>query len=78
MAIYICYASHNIYIYIYSAWFLKIGPVWIVGMRVCVCVCVCPHPRLLMTSGVMWHDMELIQLFIQVLKLLYSNCSRYC
>ena len=23
------------------AWFLKIDPVWIVGMRVCVCVCVC-------------------------------------
>ena len=23
------------------AWFLKIDPVWIVGMRACVCVCVC-------------------------------------
>ena len=28
------------------AWFLKIDPVWIVGMHVClcVCVCVCIHP----------------------------------
>ena len=31
------------------AWFLKIDPVWIVGMRVRVCVC--PRPRLLITSG---------------------------
>ena len=23
------------------AWFLKIDPVWIVGMHVCVCVCLC-------------------------------------
>ena len=23
-------------------------------MCVCVCVCVCPHPRLLITSGVIW------------------------
>ena len=23
------------------AWFLKIDPVWIIGMHVCVCVCVC-------------------------------------
>ena len=40
------------------AWYLKIDPVWIVGMRVCVCVC--PHPRLLITSGVMWRDIDLI------------------
>ena len=57
------------------AWFLKIDPMRIVGMRVCVCVC--PRPRLLMTSGVMWHDMELIQLVMQVLQLLYSNFSLY-
>ena len=25
---------------------------------VCVFVCVCPPPRLLITSGVMWHDMN--------------------
>ena len=36
--------------------FLKIDPVRIVGMRVCVCLC----PRLFMTSGVMWCDMDLI------------------
>ena len=35
---------------------LKIDPVEIVGMHVCVCVC--PRPRLLITSGVMWHDMK--------------------
>ena len=27
-------------------------------MYVCVCVCVCPPLRLLITSGVMWHDMD--------------------
>ena len=29
------------YIYIYITWFLKIDPVQIIGIRVCVCVCVC-------------------------------------
>ena len=33
-----------------ATWFLKIDPVWFVGMRVCVC----PRPRLLITSGVIW------------------------
>ena len=48
------------------AWFLKIDPVRIVSMRacmrvcVCVCVCVCLRPRLVITSGVMWHDIDLI------------------
>ena len=29
-------------------------------MLVCVCifVCVCPPPRLLITNGVMWHDID--------------------
>ena len=46
------------------AWFLKIDPVWIVYMRVyvcvcvCVCVCMCPPLRLLITSGMMWHNMD--------------------
>ena len=31
------------------AWFLEIDPVRIVGMHACVYVC--PHPRLLITSG---------------------------
>ena len=28
---------------------------------VCVCMCVCPPPRLLITSGVMWCDMDPIR-----------------
>ena len=40
-------------------------------------VFVCPRPKLLMTSGVMWRDMDLIWLVKQVLQLLYGNCSRY-
>ena len=60
------------------AWFLKIDLVRIVGMNVYACACVCPHPRLLITSGVIWHDMDLIQLVKQALQLLYGNSSRYC
>ena len=33
-----------------------------VCMFVCACVCVCPPMRLLITSGVIWRDMNLIQL----------------
>ena len=40
---------------------LKIDPMGIVGMRV-LCVCVCPRPRLLISSGVMWCDMDLMRL----------------
>ena len=44
-------------------------------LRVCVCVCVCvsPHPRLLITSDVMWHDIDSIRLVKKVLQLLYGN-----
>ena len=44
-------------------WFLKIDPVQIVS----ICVCVCPPPRLLITSGVMWRDIDPIRLVKQVL-----------
>ena len=54
--------------------FLKIDPVQIIGMCVClcvcVCVCVCVAPYLI-TSGMMWRDMDLIQLVKQSLQLLY-------
>ena len=41
------------------AWFLEIDPVR-ERLYVClrVCVCVCPPLRLLITSGVMWRDMD--------------------
>ena len=72
-------------------WFLKIDPMWIVGMRVCarararvcvcvcvcVCGCVCPRLSLLITIGMMWHDMDLISLVKQVLQLLNGNYSHY-
>ena len=40
-----------------------------VYMCVClrVCVCVCPFPRLLITNGVMWRDIDPIRLVEQVL-----------
>ena len=44
------------------------------GSSVCVCV---SAPRLLVTSGAMWHDMDPIQLVKQVIKLLHGNCSHY-
>ena len=46
------------------ALFLKNDPVRI------VCMCVCPPPRLLITSGVMWGDMDSIRLVKQVLYLI--------
>ena len=38
------------------AWFLRI-----VSVRMYVCVFVCLPPRLLITSGVMWSDIDPIQ-----------------
>ena len=46
-------------------------------LYVCLCVFVCPSPRQLITSGVMWRDMDLIWLVKQVLQLLYGNCTHY-
>ena len=37
------------------------------------CLHVCPPPKLLITSGVMWHGMDLIRLVKQTLQLLYSR-----
>ena len=48
-------------------WFLKIDPVRIICMCMCVFACVCPPPRLLITSGVMWRDIDSIRLVKQVL-----------
>ena len=52
--------------------------VCVVCVCVCVCVCVSPPLRQLITSGVMWHDMDSIRLVKQVIQLLYGNCSCYC
>ena len=38
------------------AWFLSVALFVNVSMRVCVCVC--PPPRLSITSGVMWCDID--------------------
>ena len=60
------------------AWFPEIDPVRTsVCMCVCVCLCVCPLSRLLITSGVIWHDMDHKQLVMKVLQLLYGNCNRH-
>ena len=47
------------------AWFLEIDSVQIVSM--CVCLRVCPPQRLLITSGVMWRDIDPIRLIKQLL-----------
>ena len=56
------------------AWFLEIG---LVRVSVCVCVCVsvsvsvsvCPPPRPLITSGVIWCDIDCVRLVKQILRL---------
>ena len=46
------------------------GRAWFLKMILCgSSVCVCPPPRLLITSGVMWGDMDSIRLVKQVLQL---------
>ena len=66
-----------IYIYIYIYIYVCVcvtEPTKIVGMHVCVYPC----PRLLIiTSGVMWRDMDLICLVKPVLQLLYGYCGHY-
>ena len=37
-------------------------------MCLCMCLCVCPPPRLLITSGVIWSDMDPMRLVKQVLQ----------
>ena len=44
-----------------------------VFVYVCVCVSVGPFPRLLITSGMIWCHMDLIQVVKQVLQLLHGN-----
>ena len=47
------------------AWFLRIASVrelLYVCLCVCLCVCVCPPPRISITSGVMWCDIDPIRL----------------
>ena len=43
--------------------FLKIDPLRIAGMGVCVCVCVYLCPRLLITSGVIWTSYDWLHKF---------------
>ena len=38
--------------------FLKLFLCGCLYVCLCMCLCVCPPPRLLITSGVMWHDMD--------------------
>jgi len=43
-----------------------------VRVCVCVCVCVCPPPRLLITNGVIWCDIELLWLVKQIVGVFLS------
>ena len=47
-------------------------------VRVYLCVCVCPEAAyMLITGGMMRHDMDPTCLVNQVLQLLYGSCSWY-
>ena len=54
------------------AWFLRVASV---RKSMLMCVCVCLPPRLLITSGVMWCDIDPIRLVKEVLWLIYGSCS---
>ena len=41
-----------------SDMFLEIVFVWHLFVCLCVCVSVCLPPRLLITSGMVWHDIK--------------------
>ena len=64
------------------AWFLEIALVCMsVCLDVCVCVCVSPPPRPLITSGMIWCDIDHVQLIKQVLRLfpaLITLYNTYC
>ena len=56
-------------------------------VHTCMCVCafvcsyvhcVCSPPKLLITSDMVWCDMDPMQLVKQVLQLLYGSYSQYC
>ena len=70
-----------VFTFLNQAHFLKIDPVQIVGMHVCVCVC--PLPRLLISSGMIWSSYDWLNKFyscymaIVVGIVIYDNCSRY-
>ena len=52
-----------------QTWFIKIASAW---TSVSVCVCVCLPLRLLITSGMMWCDMDSVLLVKQRLQLIWQ------
>ena len=63
-----------------STWFLEVA---FVLMSVCVYMCVCPPPRSLITSGMIWCDIDPVGLIKQVLwifpifQLIYMTLDTY-
>ena len=53
--------NNKILAFLKHTWFLKIDPVQIVGMRVCMCVC--PRPRLLIISSMIWTSYNWLKKF---------------
>ena len=59
-----------------NTWFLEIALARAsVCLRVCVCLSVCPPPRALITSGVIWCNIDCVRLVKQVLLLLITSYS---